>query len=322
MEWTINVTSSNDGAAREFRFGQAAVRVGRDPKVEICLNNAELSRLHFTLKRQGSRLHINDSSRNGTFVRVDGRWTRVRGSTEIALPAELRAASWTFGVTADEPDAPAVPSRPELPPEATWEQSVMLPAGYLKTVREAILVFDLCESSLLASHDDHMAYHLKRRLTQMAEPVLVDHGRRFFKSTGDGFLATFADPVAALEAAVDLEQRVQSRNRRASNTPIHYRIALHHGDVWAIDAGGDDIHGNDVNITFRIEGVQPDAFTPAAAALPTRDRILCSRAYLDTVPAARLATTVSAVVACGAADLKGITQRIDVHWLKTAYSAP
>ena len=138
MEWTINVTSSSDGAAREFRFGQAAVRVGRDPKVEICLNNAELSRLHFTLKRQGSRLHINDSSRNGTFVRVDGRWTRVRGSTEIALPAELRAASWTFGVTADEADAPAVPARPELAPEATWEQSVMLPAGYLKTVREAI----------------------------------------------------------------------------------------------------------------------------------------------------------------------------------------
>ena len=119
-----------------------------------------------------------------------------------------------------------------------------------------------------------------------------------------------------------MNSAVQSRNRRTSNTPIHYRIALHHGDVWAIDAGGDDIHGNDVNITFRIEGVQPDAFTPAAAALPRRDRILCSRAYLETVPAARLAATVSAVVACGAADLKGITQRIDVHWLKTAYSAP
>lgn len=324
MEWTINVTNAHDGAGREFRFGQAAVRVGRDPKVEICLDNAEMSRLHFTLKRRGDVLQINDSSRNGTFVRIDGSWKRVRGTTECPLPAELRAAVWTFGVADAEADPPPAKPKPAPLPvtraEATWEQSIMLPAGYLNTVQEAILVFDLCESSTLASHDDHMAYHLKCRLTQMAEPVLVEHGRRFFKSTGDGFVATFANPAAALDAAVDLERRVQSRNLRTRNTPIHYRIALHYGDVWAIDAGGDDIHGNDVNITFRIEGVQADAFKAPHPFLPARDRILCSSDFMAAVPESCLTIAVDEVVACGAAELKGIAGTVGIHWLKSAYS--
>ncbi len=323
MEWTINVTNANGGADREFRFGQSAVRVGRDPRLEIYLDNAELSRLHFTLKRLGDVLQINDSSRNGTFIQLDGRWTRVRGTAEIPLPAQLRAAAWTFGVAEVQAgvEQPGPTVGLETRAEATWEQSVMLPAGYLKTVQEAILVFDLCESSLLASHDDHMAYHLKCRLTQMAEPVLEQHGRRFFKNTGDGFLATFSDPVAALAAALDLEQRVQSRNQRTRNTPIHYRIALHYGEVWTIDAGDDeDIHGNDVNITFRIEGVQGDSFERLLPALPVRDRILCSRDFTNVVPEQQLASVVTDVVACGAAELKGITRSVAIDWLKTDYS--
>lgn len=325
MQWRINVQSDREPERREYCFGQPAVRVGRAEDVEIRLANADVSRVHFTLSVAGERVRVADSSRNGTFVRHGRRWTRLEGAAELALPARLRASDWTFDVEA----VPAVPpAAPVTPSETTmagdvcgdWEQSIMLPPGHVASTREAIMVFDLCESSLIASQDDHMAYHLKQRLMQIAEPVLEQFSRGFFKSTGDGFLTTFANPAAALDAAVALEQRIQQRNQRTRNEHIHYRVALHFGEVWMLNTNTADIHGNDVNIAFRIEGVQPDAFTGTVSSLPRRDRILCSRAFLTAVPRERLATVLSGHVQCGEANLKGITESVVIHWLRTPYS--
>lgn len=327
MQWRINVCSEREPGRREYSFGQSAVRVGRAEDVEIQLCNADVSRVHFTLRAADGRVRVADSSRNGTFVRRGEHWKRLRGDAEIDLPARLRAGDWTFEVEA-APVTPAVPAAPRMPETVAaigdecgdWEQSIMLRPGELAAKREAIMVFDLCESSLIASQDDHMAYHLKQRLYQIAEPVLEQFGRRFLKSTGDGFLATFGDAGAALDAAIALEQRLQQRNQRTRNEAIHYRVALHFGDVWRIDTGTADIHGNDVNIAFRIEGVQADAFTGTVSSLPRRDRILCSRDFLTVVPRERLAAVLAGHVQCGEASLKGITENVIIHWLRTPYS--
>lgn len=327
MQWRINVCSEREPGRREYSFGQPAVRVGRAEDVEIQLCNADVSRVHFTLRAADGRVRVADSSRNGTFVRRGEHWKRLRGDAEIDLPARLRAGDWTFEVEA-APVTPVMPAVSRMPETVAalgdecgdWEQSIMLRPGDLAAKREAIMVFDLCESSLIASHDDHMAYHLKQRLYQIAEPVLGQFGRRFLKSTGDGFLATFGDAGAALDAAIALEQRLQQRNQRTRNEAIHYRVALHFGDVWAIDTGTADIHGNDVNIAFRIEGVQADAFTGTVSSLPRRDRILCSRDFLTVVPRDRLAAVLAGHVQCGEASLKGITESVIIHWLRTPYS--
>jgi len=339
MQWRINVCSEREPGRREYSFGQAAVRVGRAEDVEIQLCNADVSRVHFTLRAAGGRVRVADSSRNGTFLRRGEHWKRLRGDAEIDLPAQLRAGDWTFEVEAAPEVANAssppiagasvtVNSAPSMPAAVAalgdecgdWEQSVMLRPEDLAAKREAIMVFDLCESSLIASQDDHMAYHLKQRLYQIAEPLLERFGHRFLKSTGDGFLATFADAAAALDAAIALEQRLQQRNQRTRNEAIHYRVALHFGDVWRIDTGTTDIHGNDVNIAFRIEGVQADAFTGTVSSLPRRDRILCSRDFLTAVPRERLAAVLAGHVQCGEACLKGITENVLIHWLRTPYS--
>ena len=318
MQWHINVSGKDQHDPREFVVGASAVRIGRAKEVEIRLAAADISRVHCTLSRVGRRVQIRDSSRNGTFVREGTKWVRVHGESEVELPVTLRAGAWTLDVAAQPA---AVSAMVELADAAaTWEQSVLLRSSDLPTVHEAIMVFDLCESSLIANQDDHMAFHLKQRLMQIAEPVLEYFGRRFFKNTGDGFLATFHEPAAALDAAIALEQRIQQRNQRTSNEAIHYRVALHYGAVWTLDAGGDDIHGNDVNIAFRIEGVKADDFAGAVSSLPRRDRILCSRAFLSAVSGDRLNGVLSGHVVCGEAQLKGISERVTIHWLRTPYS--
>ena len=116
-----------------------------------------------------------------------------------------------------------------------------------------------------------------------------------------------------------IEDHLQLRNERTSNESIHYRIGLHFGDVWAISAGGDDVHGNDVNITFRIEGVQVPAFDAVEARFPKRDRILCSGRFHEAAGEHDLGLPTS-FVHCGAATLRGIINPVEIYWMKTQYS--
>ena len=290
------------------------MRIGRDRNCDVVLEHDRVSRRHTELRKSASGgTTIVDLSSNGTFVRKHSEWVRIGGSIDITTPVTIRIA---HSVRIEEfVTAPAV----EEPAEQTWEQSVMIPVASLGQRTEAILVFDLCESALIASKNDHLAYHMKQRLTQIADPILGQYGRRFFKSTGDGFLATFEDPTKALQAAVKIEDHFQLRNERTSNEPIHYRIALHFGDVWAISAGGDDVHGNDANITFRIEGVEVPAFDAVEARFPKRDRILCSGRFHKVAGENKLGLPTS-FVHCGAATLRGIINPVEIYWMKTQYS--
>ena len=315
MAWKLRIKDHNSGEVSEQILDQALAHIGRDPNGDVTLKHDRVSRRHVELRTATpGNVSVTDSSSNGTFVREDDKWVRIDGTIELTLPFVLRIAHWTVKI-----EAVVAPKAVEEEAEQTWDQSVMIPVARLGHRTESILVFDLCESSLIASKDDHMAYHLKQRLTQIAEPILDEFGRRFFKSTGDGFLATFEDAGKALATAIKVEDHIQYRNQRTSNMPIHYRIALHYGNVWAISAGGDDVHGNDVNITFRIEGVQSVAFPSVIALFPKRDRILCSGAFYERVK--DTAKNVSSEsLYCGAASLKGIVDRVDIYWLKTQHS--
>lgn len=316
MAWKIRIKDHKSGSVSEQTFDQRTVHLGRDPNSDIQLEHARVSRRHLELREEdGNRLYLVESSRNGTFVRMADQWSRINGTIGLLPPFVFRVADWSVQVDQELAAEPQVDDS-----EQTWDQSVIIPAGSLAHQTEAILVFDLCESSSIANKDDHMAYHLKQRLTQIADPVLEKYDRRFFKNTGDGFLATFNDPDKALEAAIELENRIQYRNLRTSNVPIHYRIALHYGDVWAISSGGEDVHGNDVNVTFRIEGVQAPAFDNVLELFPKRDRILCSARFYGEVEENAECLSVGCVN-CGAATLKGITAPVNIYWLKTQYSA-
>ncbi len=307
MGWEIRLTDLERGGQTNRSFTQATVRIGRHTDNELVLKHNQISRLHLTLSKEGERYFAEDSSRNGTFIRAGEQWTRLTGKTEIELPATLRLADWS--------------ARIDYQVDDDWDRSVIIPAGHLVKRTEAILVFDLCESSRIAAENDHMAYHLKQRLMQIADPVLAEFGIRFFKGTGDGFLATFGAAPKALAAAIELKNRIEVRNSRTTNPPIHFRIALHHGETWGISTGGQDIHGNDVNVTFRIEGVQRESFDDPAVDFPRMDRILSSAAMLNEVRRHDEGAVPRGMILIGSAILKGITDPVAIYWLDLAPAA-
>ncbi len=169
------------------------------------------------------------------------------------------------------------------------------------------MVLDLCGSSAMSNTDEQMAYHIHKRLDSISRSYLQKHNHDFFKSTGDGFLATFDSAADAVLAAQGILAEVDARNARSSNPPIMIRIALNYGIYFPFGFGGfaPDIHGNDVNVTFRVEGLQDENFEVLHSSIPTTNRILCTQQFVEEISDATIGGKL-VVDFCGEAMLKGI----------------
>ncbi|GAC1427946.1 MAG: hypothetical protein NVSMB6_28010 [Burkholderiaceae bacterium] len=82
---------------------------------------------------------------------------------------------------------------------------------------------------------------------EVIDPRLMDHQGRLVKTTGDGFLAEFASPIAALRCALAIQSDL------ADPDGLRLRIGLNLGDV-IIEAGG-DVYGEGVNVAARLEAL-------------------------------------------------------------------
>jgi TolB-like protein/class 3 adenylate cyclase len=113
----------------------------------------------------------------------------------------------------------------------------------------AILAADVAGFSALMERDEEGTYSRIGSLRrEVIEPRLSEHHGRLIKTTGDGFLAEFASPIAALRCALAI-QSSQIDDPKA----LRLRIGLNLGDV-IIEEGG-DIYGEGVNVAARLEGL-------------------------------------------------------------------
>lgn len=86
-------------------------------------------------------------------------------------------------------------------------------------------------------------------------PIILNHGGRLVKNTGDGFLLEFASIVGAIEAAVEMQTVMAERNHHLpADRAMHFRMGVHMGDVITDE---DEVFGEDVNIAVRLETVAP-----------------------------------------------------------------
>jgi adenylate cyclase len=84
-------------------------------------------------------------------------------------------------------------------------------------------------------------------------PIILNHGGRVVKNTGDGFLLEFPSIVGAIESAVTMQTLMVERNDQLpADRVMQFRLGVHMGDVIADE---DEVFGDGVNIAVRIESV-------------------------------------------------------------------
>jgi adenylate cyclase len=137
------------------------------------------------------------------------------------------------------------------PPISTvgWFWSV----GDMERRLAAIVCADVAGYSRMMGADEagtHAAFKAHRSAIY---PIILNHGGRVVKHTGDGFLLEYPSIVGAIESAIAMQEMMAERNDHLPpDRTMHFRLGVHMGDVLADE---DELFGDDVNIAVRLEAV-------------------------------------------------------------------
>jgi adenylate cyclase len=158
----------------------------------------------------------------------------------------------------------------------------------------AIVCADVAGYSRMMGTDEAGTHATFKAHRTAIHPIILNHGGRVVKNTGDGFLLEFPSIVGAVEAATEMQRLMADRNNHLpADRVMQFRLGIHMGDVMADE---DELFGDDVNIAVRLETVA----SPGGAAMS-------AKAYGEA------GKHVSATfVNAGAHRFKNIAQPIDV----------
>jgi adenylate cyclase len=116
----------------------------------------------------------------------------------------------------------------------------------------AILFADVVGYSRLTGQDEVGTWRrLQSVLRDVVRPQLKAHAGRIIRIKGDGILVEFASAVEAVASAVAMQHAMAQRNATLPDTHrIEFRIGINLGDIIT---NHDDVHGEGVNVTARLE---------------------------------------------------------------------
>ena len=135
-----------------------------------------------------------------------------------------------------------------------------------------VLFTDIVESTRasLATGDTEWRRQLDTH-DRISDQIVLAHGGRVVKSTGDGILAVFDAPSRAVDAAVQLRDELSAAD-------IAIRAGLHGGEI---ETRGDDVSGAVVNLAARVEQTAVDGDIQATKTI--RDMLLGSAHRFELV---------------------------------------
>ena len=177
-------------------------------------------------------------------------------------------------------------------------------AAHGEYAAEAIVVIDICGSTPIANR--YGANRL-RALYEALEKIVVEVAERFRdryrRTTGDGVLLTFNTAEDAVNASLEIQQRVREHNASADElNHIPIRFSIHFGETLTDGAGRR--YGDAVNMAFRVESLSVEELSRASGlVIPNEDYILVTEQVANILASA-------AAVSCqelGTFELKGFT---------------
>ena len=211
---------------------------------------------------------------------VHGRYLaeHIPGARYVELPGDYHC-SWRL----DETDAVVTPALAFLDAD--------LPGGRsperAQRVLASVLFTDIVGSTDLAAKLGDAAWRqLLDRHDAMARQEIERQGGRLVKTTGDGLLATFDGPSAAIDATHAIQAA-------STDLGLDVRAGVHTGEV---ERRGDDVSGLGVHIAARV------------AALAGAGEILTTRTVRDLTVGAQLSFTER-----GSHALKGVPEAWDLY---------
>ncbi len=110
-------------------------------------------------------------------------------------------------------------------------------------------------SRLMGENESGTLSRLKAHQQELVDPTIEAFHGKIVKLMGDGMLVEFTSVVDAVACAVAIQEQMPERNKGIPHTEqIEFRIGVNLGDVIVEE---DDIYGDGVNITARLEGLAP-----------------------------------------------------------------
>ncbi len=148
-----------------------------------------------------------------------------------------------------------------------FSDQVLRPGDEVAIRRIALLFSDLKGSTALYTRvGDAAAYHLVREHFAYLAAIVRAHEGAVVKTIGDAVMASFVDPQKALEAALEIQERVaefnaglaDGRDREAGPGPeeaLIIKLGLHEGPAIAVTLNDQlDYFGQTVNMAARLQG--------------------------------------------------------------------
>src|SRR6476646_9384089 len=138
----------------------------------------------------------------------------------------------------------------------------------------AIVCADVAGYSRMMGADEEGTHATFKAHRTAIYPIILNHGGRLVKNTGDGFLLEFPSIVGAIQAALAIQGLMAERNNHIpADRVMQFRLGIHMGDVMADE---EELFGDDVNIAVRLESVAaPGGVAMSAKAHGEAGKHLC-----------------------------------------------
>ncbi|MBI5246831.1 MAG: adenylate/guanylate cyclase domain-containing protein [Elusimicrobia bacterium] len=137
-----------------------------------------------------------------------------------------------------------------------FSSEVLAPGVEIGIKNLALLFTDLKGSTAMYEKvGDATAYGVVRDHFEWLTVLIAARGGAVVKTIGDAVMAVFPSGAGALEAALDMQERIAELDAKlAPRPPVQLKIGVHQGPSIAINAGGNlDYFGTMVNVSARVQ---------------------------------------------------------------------
>jgi adenylate cyclase len=146
----------------------------------------------------------------------------------------------------------------------------------------AILHADLAGFVRLVEAEEDLTFeHLRSARDKIWRPAIEGAGGTLIHSTGDSMLAEFSSAAAAVQVAIDIQERMARFNEGLDEEQrLLFRIGVHLGEI-IVDEVDHDIFGDGVNLAERIQVLAEPGGIAVSRAVRDVAKLHDDYAYVD-----------------------------------------